>query len=100
VEEEEPVSTDLSLPFARMSKLMRTDKDVSKLNRDAVLAMVKCTKLFLEMIAGETATVVIKGGRKVVQYKDFTVGLEQHAKPNTVQFVVDELAFDAPAPGN
>ena len=97
-EEEEEVSADVQLPISRISKVIRTDKDVNKVGRDALFAIAKSTELFLESLALQSAAVVSKDRRKTIQYKDFMDGLQQHPKPASVQFVVDELSFDAPVP--
>ena len=98
VEEEEEVSADVQLPISRISKVIRTDKDVNKVGRDALFAIAKSTELFLESLALQSAAVVNKDRRKTIQYKDFMDGLQQHPKPASVQFVIDELSFDAPVP--
>lgn len=98
VVEEDEVSTDLQLPISRISKVIRTDKDVNKVGREAVFAIAKGTELFLESLALQSAAVVHKDRRKTIQYKDFMDGLQQYPKPASVQFVVDELSFDAPVP--
>jgi DNA polymerase epsilon subunit 4 len=76
-ESEEEVDTAVALPVGRVSRIIRSDKDVNKVNRDALFAISKCTEIFVETIARQAAEVVKKSHRKTLQYQDFSDAAEQ-----------------------
>ncbi|KAJ1617911.1 histone-like transcription factor (CBF/NF-Y) and archaeal histone-domain-containing protein [Pavlovales sp. CCMP2436] len=96
-DDDEDVSTAVALPIYRVGKIIRADKDVNKIQRDALFAIAKCTELFVETIARQAAEVVKKGQRKTMQYQDFTDAVEACPNQAALQFLHDELAVDAPA---
>lgn len=96
-EDKELASIDLDLPISRVSKVIRSDKDVNKVNRDALFAIAKSTELFVGELAKQTAAAVRKECRKIIQFKD--VNDVVHEQPNAAfHFLTDELAIDTPAP--
>ncbi|KAG8467466.1 hypothetical protein KFE25_000782 [Diacronema lutheri] len=98
-DERASASIELALPISRVSRVIRTDKDVNKVNRDALFAIAKCTEVFIGTLAQQSAAAVGQSHRKTIQYKDFTDVLLAQPNASVLQFLTDELGVDAPAPG-
>lgn len=98
-DEKELASIDLVLPISRVSKVIRSDKDVNKVNREALFAIARCTEIFVGALAEQSAAAVSRDFRKIIQYKDLTDVLSEQPTPS-YNFLTDELAVDTPAPAD
>ncbi|ETV85560.1 hypothetical protein H257_03268 [Aphanomyces astaci] len=79
----------LTLPSARVKRIMLTDPDVNKLSKDSVLAVTKATELFIHFLAtkGHDSATISK--RKTVKDSDVLTAIHSHA-------VLDWLRDDFP----
>ncbi|XP_048136841.1 nuclear transcription factor Y subunit gamma isoform X2 [Rhodamnia argentea] len=79
-------------PTGRVKKIMKLDRDINKVNSEALLLVTCSTQLFLEFLAGRSAQVAAEKKRKTVKLDQMRIAIKRH-RP-TSDFLLDSL----PAP--
>ncbi|CAM8883705.1 unnamed protein product [Rhodiola kirilowii] len=78
-----------SFPNGRVKKIMKIDKDINKVNAEA-LHLISCsTELFLQFLAERSAEVAIEKKRKIVKLDHLRAAVKRH-RP-TSDFLLDSL---------
>ncbi|KAK9277492.1 hypothetical protein L1049_007036 [Liquidambar formosana] len=91
-EEETTETLRPSIPAGRVKKIMKLDKDINKVNAEALLLISCSTELFLRFLAEKSAEVAIEKKRKTVRPEYLRIAAKKH-RP-TGDFLLDSL----PAP--
>lgn len=78
-----------SLPPSRVKRIMKLDKEVYKVNAEALFLVSCCTELFLEFLAEESARVAVEKKRRTVKLEHLTVAVKRH-RP-TSDFLLESL---------
>ncbi|KAK7379568.1 hypothetical protein VNO80_05031 [Phaseolus coccineus] len=115
-EEENGVSIQLEFPKGRVKKIMMLDKDVKRVNSEALFLVSRSTELFLQFLAEKSANVSIEKKRKTVNLEHVRIAVKRHqptrdfllddlpppsrpAKPDEPPQPVSRAKLDAPPPG-
>ena len=85
----------VQLPMARVSRILRYNKDVAKISRDACFLVTKSTEAFLERRVSDAARLTARQNRKTIMLKDLLTSLEQSDNVDALQYFIDE--FQPPA---
>ncbi|KAI6686689.1 hypothetical protein NL676_032602 [Syzygium grande] len=80
------------LPTGRVKKIMKLDRDINKVNSEALLLVTCSAQLFLESLAERSAQVAAEKKRKTVKLDQMRIAVKRH-RP-TSDFLLDSL----PAP--
>uniref|UniRef100_A0A7N0VMG3 Transcription factor CBF/NF-Y/archaeal histone domain-containing protein n=1 Tax=Kalanchoe fedtschenkoi TaxID=63787 RepID=A0A7N0VMG3_KALFE len=81
-----------SFPTGRVKKIMKIDKDINKVNAEA-LHLISCsTDVFLQFLAERSAAVATEKKRKIVKLEHLRTAAKRHLP--TSDFLLDSL----PAP--
>ncbi|KAG5520639.1 hypothetical protein RHGRI_033276 [Rhododendron griersonianum] len=92
-EEEEHDTTEEtiapSLPPSRVKRIMKLDKEVNKVNAEALFLVSCCTELFLEFLAEESARVAVEKKRRTVKLEHLRVAVKRHQP--TSDFLLESL---------
>ncbi|KAL3751896.1 hypothetical protein ACJRO7_012689 [Eucalyptus globulus] len=92
-EEDDAASTIRpDLPAGRVKRIMKLDRDINKVNSEALLLVTCSTQLFLEFLAERSAQVAAEKKRKTVKLDQMRIAVKRH-RP-TSDFLLDSL----PAP--
>ncbi|XP_018506455.2 uncharacterized protein LOC103961505 [Pyrus x bretschneideri] len=76
-------------PNGRVKRIMKLDRDINKINSEALLLVSCSAQLFLEFLAERSAEVATERKRKVVKLEHMRVAVKRH-RP-TCDFLIDEL---------
>ncbi|KAM2636538.1 hypothetical protein EV1_021157 [Malus domestica] len=76
-------------PNGRVKRIMKLDRDINKINSEALLLVSYSAQLFLEFLAERSAEVATERKRKVVKLEHMRVAVKRH-RP-TCDFLIDEL---------
>ncbi|KAL6587920.1 hypothetical protein OROMI_000898 [Orobanche minor] len=92
-EEENPTGVDephkLEIPTRRVKNIMKLDKDINKVNSEALFLISSSTELFLQFLAERSARVAMEKKKKTVRVEHLRVAIKQH-RP-TADFLFDSL---------
>ncbi|XP_057485231.1 uncharacterized protein LOC130771602 [Actinidia eriantha] len=91
-EEEETNITEAiqpNFPSGRVKKIMKLDKDINKVNSEALFIVSCCTDLFLEFLAEKSARVAIEKKRKTVKLEHLRIAVKRHQP--TSDFLLESL---------
>ncbi|XP_030449588.2 uncharacterized protein LOC115672000 [Syzygium oleosum] len=80
------------LPTGGVKKIMKLDRDINKVNSEALLLVTCSAQLFLESLAERSAQVATEKKRKTVKLDQIRIAVKRH-RP-TSDFLLDSL----PAP--
>lgn len=89
---EEPSSEEaacLQIPTGKVKKIMKLDKDVKKVNPEALFLISSSTELFLKFLAEKCAEVAVQKKRKTVNPEILVAAVKRH-RP-TSGFLLDSL---------
>lgn len=88
-------------PTGRVKKIMKLDKDINKVNSEALLLVSCSAELFLRFLAEKSAEVTKEKNRRIVKLEHMSIAVQRH-RP-TGNFLLDSLPLpsqpsDRPAP--
>ncbi|CAK4693707.1 unnamed protein product [Aphanomyces euteiches] len=69
----------LTLPLARVKRIVMTDPDVQKLSKDASLAIAKATEQFIQFLAAKSYDSASISKRKTIKDSDVLQAIHSHA---------------------
>ncbi|KAJ9176196.1 hypothetical protein P3X46_011535 [Hevea brasiliensis] len=76
-------------PTGRVKRIVKLDKDINKINSDALLLVSRSTELFLQFLSEKSAEVAIEKKRKIVKLDHIRVAVKRHQP--TGDFLLDSL---------
>ncbi|KAL7093937.1 hypothetical protein ACP275_11G070500 [Erythranthe tilingii] len=92
-EEESPTAIDephkLELPTRRVKNIMKLDKDINKVNSEALFLIASSTELFLQFLAEKSALVTLEKKKRTVRIDHIRAATKRH-RP-TADFLLDSL---------
>ncbi|XP_057784510.1 uncharacterized protein LOC131001893 [Salvia miltiorrhiza] len=92
-EGENPASIDelhkLEIPTRRVKNIMKLDKDINKVNSEALFLVASSTQFFLQFLAEKSAHAAVEKKRKTVTVEHIRVATKRH-RP-TADFLLDSL---------
>lgn len=88
-EVENPTAIDLQIPTGRVKKIMKLDKDISKVNSEALFLVASSAELFLQFLAEKSAHVAVEKKRKTISLEHIRAAAKRH-RP-TADFLLDSL---------
>ncbi|VVB01976.1 unnamed protein product [Arabis nemorensis] len=80
-------------PLGRVKKIMKLDKDINKLNSEALFLVTYSTELFLRFLAEKSALVTVEKKRKTVNLDHLRTAVKRHQP--TSDFLLDSLPLPA-----
>ncbi|CAD5333824.1 unnamed protein product [Arabidopsis thaliana] len=90
-EEEESIRPEF--PIGRVKKIMKLDKDINKINSEALHVITYSTELFLHFLAEKSAVVTAEKKRKTVNLDHLRIAVKRHQP--TSDFLLDSLPLPA-----
>lgn len=90
---EEESSTRPEFPLGRVKKIMKLDKDINKINSEALHVITYSTELFLHFLAEKSAIVTAEKKRKTVNLDHLRTAVKRHQP--TSDFLLDSLPLPA-----
>ena len=99
-EEESGEAIRPEFPMGRIKKIMKLDKDIGKVNSEALFLVSCATELFLELLAEKSSEVAAEKKRKTVKLEHIRSAVKRHQSIS--DFLLDSLPLpsqpsDAPA---
>ncbi|KAL3655974.1 hypothetical protein CASFOL_000370 [Castilleja foliolosa] len=92
-EEENTIGVDephkLEIPTRRVKNIMKLDKDINKVNSEALFLIASSAELFLQSLAEKSARVALEKKKKTVRLEHLRVAVKRH-RP-TADFLLDSL---------
>ncbi|KNA24660.1 hypothetical protein SOVF_013490 [Spinacia oleracea] len=91
-EEEENTSIDtpqLSLPVGRVKKIVKFDKDITRISSEALFLVSGATELFLQLLAEKSAEIAADKKRKIIKLEHIRTAVKRHQP--TSDFLLDSL---------
>lgn len=88
-EEEDTGMVRSEFPNGRVKKIMKLDKDINKVNSEALFLVSCSTELFLRFLAERSAEIAIEKKRKTVKLEHIRMAVKRH-RP-TSDFLLDSL---------
>ena len=88
-EEEQETTIRPEIQSGRVKKIMKLDKDIKKVNSEALFLITCSTELFLKFLAERSADVAIEKKRKIVKLEHIRTAVKRH-RP-TSYFLLDSL---------
>ncbi|KAK6136431.1 hypothetical protein DH2020_029852 [Rehmannia glutinosa] len=79
----------LEIPTRRVKNIMELDKDIKKVNSEALFLIASSTELFLQFLAEISAYVVLAKKKRTVRVEHLPVAVKRH-RP-TADFLLDSL---------
>ncbi|KAJ6428361.1 hypothetical protein OIU84_023732 [Salix udensis] len=89
----ETTTTRPEFPTGRIKRIMKLDKDINKVNADALFLVSSSTELFLRFLAEKSAEVAIEKKRKIVKLDHIRAAVKRHHP--TSDFLLDSLPLPA-----
>lgn len=93
-EEEKSETIVPELPLGRVKKLVKLDRDINKVNSEALFLVSCSTELFLRFFAEQSAEIAIQKKRRTVKLEHLRVAAKKH-RP-TRDFLLDSLPEPPP----
>ncbi|XP_060214182.1 uncharacterized protein LOC132641273 [Lycium barbarum] len=88
----------LQIPISRVKKIMKLDKDINKVNSEALHLIASSTELFIEHLAEKSAQVALEKKRKTVKLEHLRVAVKRHQP--TSDFLLDSLPLPSSQPSD
>ncbi|XP_062150158.1 uncharacterized protein LOC133858703 [Alnus glutinosa] len=88
-EEENTETIRPEFPTGRVKKIMKLDRDINKVNSEALFLVSCSAELFLRFLAEKSSEVVIQKNRKTVKLEHMRIAVQRH-RP-TSEFLLDSL---------
>ncbi|KAG8365890.1 hypothetical protein BUALT_Bualt17G0019000 [Buddleja alternifolia] len=79
----------LEIPTGRVKKIMKLDKDISKVSSEALFLIASSTELFLQFLADKSAHVAMEKKKRTVRVEHLRAAVKRH-RP-TSDFLLDSL---------
>ncbi|XP_051121602.1 uncharacterized protein LOC127245003 [Andrographis paniculata] len=86
----------LEIPTRRVKNIMKLDKDINKVNSEALFLIASSTQLFLQFLAEKSAHVARENKKKTVRTEHLRVAVKRH-RP-TADFLLDSLPMPPQPP--
>ncbi|XP_010494296.1 PREDICTED: nuclear transcription factor Y subunit gamma-like [Camelina sativa] len=86
-DQETPIRPEF--PIGRVKKIMKLDKDINKINSEALHLITYSTELFLHFLAEKSAVVAVEKKRKTVSLDHLRTAVKRHQP--TSDFLLDSL---------
>eukprot|EP00316_Scyphosphaera_apsteinii_P009057 CAMPEP_0119326412 /NCGR_PEP_ID=MMETSP1333-20130426/68333_1 /TAXON_ID=418940 /ORGANISM="Scyphosphaera apsteinii, Strain RCC1455" /LENGTH=253 /DNA_ID=CAMNT_0007334719 /DNA_START=95 /DNA_END=856 /DNA_ORIENTATION=+ len=81
----------LTLPLARVTRIVRCNKDIGKIGRDACFLVVKATEHFLERCVTEALRATARRNAKTIMLRDILTSMRERPDRESVQIFLDEF---------
>jgi len=81
----------LRVPQARVTRILRCNKDIGKISRDACFLVGKATEDFLEQCVADASRVTARSGRKTIMMRDIITSMREAKNPDALQIFLDEF---------
>ncbi|XP_059637313.1 uncharacterized protein LOC132279372 [Cornus florida] len=78
-----------SIPTGRIKRIMKLDKDINKVNSEALFLVACSADLFLQFLADKSAEVAVEKKRKTVKLEHLRIAVKRHQP--TGDFLLDSL---------
>jgi len=75
----------LQLPMSRITRVLRNNRDIGKIERGAIFTIAKATESFLERCVWDAARVTSRSHRKTIALRDLITSMHEHTNPESVQ---------------
>ncbi|CAN8267751.1 unnamed protein product [Cochlearia groenlandica] len=95
-EEDEETMIRPEFPITRVKKIMKLDKDINKINSDALHLVAYSTELFLRFLADKSSIVTAEKKRKTVNLDHLRIAVKRHQP--TSDFLLDSLPLPSSLP--
>ncbi|KAI8021512.1 Dr1-associated corepressor [Camellia lanceoleosa] len=82
-----------TFPNSRVKRIMKLDKDINKVNSEALFLISCSTDLFLQFLAEKSARVAIEKKRKTIKLEHLRVAVKRHQP--TSDFLLDSLPMSS-----
>lgn len=92
--EEEINRVQSSFPTGRVKRIMKLDKEINKINADAVFVISNATELFVKFLAEKSSEVAIEKKRKMIKLEHMRIAVKRHQP--TADFLLDSLPMPPP----
>ncbi|ESQ44727.1 hypothetical protein EUTSA_v10003290mg [Eutrema salsugineum] len=92
--EEETIRPEF--PITRVKKIMKLDKDINKINSEALHLVTYSTELFLRFLAEKSSLVTAEKKRKTVNLDHLRIAVKRHQP--TSDFLLDSLPLPSAQP--
>ncbi|KAI3680088.1 hypothetical protein L2E82_50825 [Cichorium intybus] len=76
-------------------RIMKLDKDINKINSDALFVISNATELFIKFLAEKSSEVAIEKKRKTIKLEHMRIAVKRHQ--TTTDFLLDSLPMPPPA---
>ncbi|KAI3780775.1 hypothetical protein L2E82_10765 [Cichorium intybus] len=83
-----------SFPAGRVKRIMKLDKDINKINSDALFVISNATELFIKFLAEKSSEVAIEKKRKTIKLEHMRIAVKRHQP--TADFLLDSLPVPPP----
>ncbi|KAL1225299.1 Nuclear transcription factor Y subunit C-4 [Cardamine amara subsp. amara] len=90
---EEAATTRPEFPIGRVKKIMKLDKDINKINSEALHLITYSTELFLRFLAEKSSVVTAENKRKTINLDHLRTAVKRHQP--TSDFLLDSLPLPA-----
>ncbi|GER56405.1 nuclear factor Y [Striga asiatica] len=80
---------NLEIPTRRVKSIMKIDKDINRVNSEALFLIASSTELFLQFLAEKSARVALEKKKRSVRLEHLRVAVKRH-RP-TSDFLFDSL---------
>ncbi|KAD4180468.1 hypothetical protein R6Q59_023662 [Mikania micrantha] len=87
--ETEETTLQSSFPAGRVKRIVKLDKEINKLNSDALFLISNATELFVKFLTEKSSEVVIEKKRKGIKVEHLRIAVKRH-RP-TADFLLDSL---------
>ncbi|KAI3736243.1 hypothetical protein L6452_15781 [Arctium lappa] len=84
-----------SLPVGRVKRIMKLDKEINKINSEALFVITNATELFVKFLAEKSSEVAIEKKRKTIKLEHLRIAVKRHQP--TADFLLDSLPMPPPA---
>ncbi|KAE8023692.1 hypothetical protein FH972_009364 [Carpinus fangiana] len=95
-EEENTETIRPEFPTGRVKRIMKLDRDINKVNSEALFLVSCSAELFLRFLAEKSSEVVIQKNRKTVKLEHMRIAVQRH-RP-TSDFLLDSLPLPSQLP--
>lgn len=83
-----------SIPTGRVKRIMKLDKDINKINADALFLISNATELFVKFLAEKSSEVAVEKKRKTIKLEHLRIAVKRHQP--TADFLLDSLPLPPP----
>ncbi|KAJ9550168.1 hypothetical protein OSB04_014213 [Centaurea solstitialis] len=95
IQSEAAVVVQSSLPAGRVKRIMKLDKEINKINSEALFVISNATELFVKFLAEKSSEVAVEKKRKTIKVEHLRIAVKRH-RP-TADFLLDSLPMPQPA---